>query len=99
MKIFVSWSGGVSKSLAEAVKDWLLILFPTFDIWISTEDIRAGDRWFHELTSRLSQTDFGIICLTKENLQSAWLLFEAGALSKSMDAGRIVPLLADVEFS
>jgi len=98
MKIFVSWSGALSRALAEAVKDWLIVLFPTFDIWVSSEDIRAGDRWFHELASRLSETNFGIICLTKENLHSPWLLFEAGALSKSMDAGRIVPLLADLEY-
>ena len=99
MKIFVSWSGGRSKHVAEAIKDWLTVLFPTFDIWVSSEDIRAGEKWSHELSSKLSEINFGILCLTKENVSSPWILFEAGALSKSIDTGRVVPLLEDLEFS
>ena len=48
------------------------------------------------LTSHLEEAQFGLICLTPENLEAPWLLFEAGALSKSMDNSRVVPYLYGV---
>ena len=36
--------------------------------------------------------------MTRENLNTPWLLFEAGALAKSMQDGRVVPLLLDLDF-
>lgn len=99
MKVFLSWSGDESRQIAEALKVWLVLLFPTMDVWISSQDVKAGDRWANELSLRLEQTDFGILCLTKENVDSAWILYEAGALSKSIDAGRIVPFLHGLEYS
>jgi tetratricopeptide (TPR) repeat protein len=70
---------------------------------MSERDIEAGQRWNAQLSSRLRETDFGIICLTRENLTAPWLLFEAGALAKALDAARVVPLLlglkkADLSF-
>jgi hypothetical protein len=41
----------------------------------------------------------GIICLTRDNLQAPWLMFEPGALAKSMEQSRFVPLLFGVETS
>src|SRR5205823_4210816 len=43
-----------------------------------------------------SQTHFGILCLTPENLKAPWLLFEAGALSKAVDHSAVCPFLYDV---
>ncbi len=43
-----------------------------------------------------SETDFGILCLTRENLEQPWILFEAGALAKRVqDNARVVPYLID----
>jgi hypothetical protein len=36
--------------------------------------------------------------VTRENVVSPWMLFEAGALAKSMQEGRVIPLLLDIEF-
>jgi tetratricopeptide (TPR) repeat protein len=60
---------------------------------MSERDIQPGQRWNDEISSRLRDTYFGIICLTPENLNAPWLLFEAGALAKSVDSTRVVPLL------
>lgn len=38
-----------------------------------------------------------IICVTKENLSSSWLNFEAGALSKSIDQSKVCPFLVDLK--
>ena len=53
--------------------------------WMSSEDILAGARWNAEIAKHLSQTKFGVICVTPENLTAPWLVFEAGALAKTID--------------
>jgi hypothetical protein len=39
------------------------------------------------------------LCITPENLSSEWILFEAGALSKSMLDAKVIPLLFGLELS
>lgn len=60
---------------------------------MSDRDIEAGQRWNEEISARLKETHFGIICLTPENITAPWLLFEAGALAKAVDSARVVPIL------
>lgn len=91
MKVFISWSGDSSQTLATVLHEWLEQLFPDVDFWISTRDIHAGERWADELDRELEETQFGILCLVPTNLVAPWLLFEAGAISKSVTAARVVP--------
>ena len=79
MKIFISWSGPRSKAMAEALKEWLPNVIQAVDPWVSSSDIDAGMRWTPALAEQLQQTQLGILCLTAENLNAPWLLFEAGA--------------------
>ena len=37
------------------------------------------------------------MCVTKENLEAPWLLFEAGALSKMMDKASVCPFIFDLK--
>jgi hypothetical protein len=85
MKVFLGWSGGRSKQTAEALGDWLGQVIQAVDPWISS-DILKGARWEEEISDKLEEAKIGIICLTKENLDENWILFEAGALSKTKDA-------------
>jgi hypothetical protein len=48
--------------------------------------MEKGRKWSPEISKRLGETPFGIICLTHDNRNAPWILFEAGALSKSEDA-------------
>jgi len=98
MKIFVSWSGERSEALAKALKEWLPLVLHFAEPWLSKSDIQAGERWSVEIAKELESTNFGILCVTKENLTSPWILFEAGALAKSMQDGRVIPLLLDIDF-
>lgn len=99
MKIFISWSGVRSQALATAINDWLKPILHFAEPWLSTSDIQSGDRWGNELAKKLQDTNFGILCVTSDNLNAPWLLFEAGALAKSIDDGRVIPLLLDLEKS
>lgn len=49
---------------------------------MSTETDR-GARWVGEIDQQLETTEYGIVCLTPTNLDSKWLHYEAGALSKT----------------
>lgn len=93
MKVFISWSGQRSKQLARALYEWLPVILPDSDPWMSEAEIQAGQRWSDEIAKELGHSNFGIICVTPENLNAPWLLFEAGALSKSMTEAKVVPLL------
>lgn len=97
MKVMISWSGARSKAMAEALRYWLKAVIQTIDPWMSEEDIRKGSRWSSELADELSDTRVGIICLTPENLEAPWILFEAGALSKTLERTYVCPYLFRVE--
>lgn len=99
LKIFISWSGERSQALALALRDWLPLLLHYAEPWLSTSDIKSGDRWSNEIAKELQDSNFGIICVTKDNLEAPWLLFESGALAKSLEDGRVIPLRLDLEIS
>lgn len=99
MKVFISWSGKRSKALANALRDWLPMVLQYVEPWVSDKDISAGDRWAQAIAGELEASNFGIICITPENLHSEWILFESGALSKSMLDSKVTPLLYGLELS
>jgi hypothetical protein len=97
MKIFISWSGERSEALAKALREWFPLVLHFVEPWLSKSDIEAGKRWSIEIAKELENCNFGVICITRENLSSPWILFEAGALAKSMQDGRLIPLLLDLD--
>ncbi len=99
MQIFLSWSGAQSRAIAAQFREWAPLVLHYLKPWMSDVDIKAGDRWAKEIGSVLEGCSFGIIFLTKENLKSTWLHFEAGALVKAVDEGRLIPLLFDVDIT
>ena len=96
MKVFLSWSGPRSRYIAESLRGWLPRVIQSVRPWMSDEDISAGSRWLNEVSSELSQAKLGIICVTAENQSNPWLLFEAGALSKTLDQTHVCPFLFDL---
>jgi hypothetical protein len=94
MKIFISWSGKPSLNVATALRDWLPYIFNGIELFVSSEDIRKGKRWPLEVSKELDACNFGIVCLTPDNLETPWLLFESGALSKSVKEASVYTLLA-----
>jgi TIR domain len=99
VKVFISWSGARSKELANALRQWLPMVLQYVEPWVSDKDIAAGERWAQAIAGELNAANFGIICITPENINSEWILFESGALSKSMLDGKVIPLLFGLELS
>jgi hypothetical protein len=98
MKVFISWSGKRSHALAKALHEWIPLVLHYVEPWLSQADIEAGQRWAEQVAKELETSNFGIICITQDNVSSPWVLFEAGALTKSMQGSRVIPLLLDLEF-
>lgn len=80
--IFISWSGPRSKHMANALSEWLPAVLQSARPWFSTLSIDKGARALDEIAKALDSIEVGICCLTPENLNSAWILYEGGALSK-----------------
>jgi hypothetical protein len=93
MNIFISWSGKLSEQLASQIKEWLPNVIQRARPFISNESIRKGQKWFLEISKELSKVSFGILCLTKDNIEAPWLIFEAGALSKQIEDSHVCPIL------
>ncbi|MBM3131156.1 MAG: toll/interleukin-1 receptor domain-containing protein, partial [Chloroflexi bacterium] len=94
MNVFISWSGNRSREIARALHGWLPLVINAVRPWMSEASIEAGTRWGKVLAENLATTKIGIICLTPENLDAPWVLFEAGALSKTLDDDtRVVPYI------
>ena len=96
MQLFIVWSGRTSEAIATALRDWLPDVINSIQPFASLVDMDAGSRWRTEVGTKLKEADFGIVCLTPSNLNSRWLNFEAGAISKALDEARVIPLLHDL---
>lgn len=81
MKVFISWSGEFSRKVAERLSIWIPTIIQSVDVFYSPDDIAKGENWGNRLSDELEQSNFGIVCLTPENVLAPWVHFEAGALS------------------
>jgi hypothetical protein len=97
MNIFISWSGTRSKQVAEFLNEWIQCVIQAVNPWLSSKDIDRGALWFSEITDQLANTNVGIICLTKENKNKPWILFEAGALAKGLSSSKVCTFLIDLK--
>lgn len=95
--VFISWSGERAHKLALALTEWLPDVIQNVSTWVSSENIGMGHRWGVEIGRQLEATSHGLICVTPESMSSPWLLFETGALAKSMNESRVTPVLLGVE--
>lgn len=97
MEVFLSWSGERSRLLAEILHDWLPKVIQSIKPWMSSSDIEKGEQWLLKISEKLKTNHYGIICLTSENVNAPWILFEAGALSSAIDKSNVCPILLDFE--
>lgn len=97
MKVFVSWSGSLSQKVACALRDWIPCVLQYVRPYVSSEDIDKGTRWSVDIAKELSDSTYGILCVTSDNQDAPWLNFEAGALSKAIDKSFVSPFLLNLK--
>jgi hypothetical protein len=97
MKIFISWSGALSGQLGEALRKWLPKVIQSARPYFSPADIEKGARWYADITKELETTSICLIALTRESLRSPWIMFEAGAVSRSVEKTHVCPIVFDLE--
>jgi TIR domain len=81
VNIFLSWSGTRGRSVAEALNDWLPGLHREWQTWVSSRQKRGTD-WRAALFEHINAADASLLCLTCDSIESRWLAFEAGLLSR-----------------
>lgn len=96
MNIFISWSGERSNRAALGLKSLLEAVFQrAVQVFIS-EYISPGENWVRRIQEELKQSQIVIVCLTYDNFQTPWLLFEAGAVAVALGSDRVlVPYAVD----
>lgn len=96
LKVFISWSGQNSRDIAHQLGKWLPFIIQAIRPFVSSGNILKGARWSDVLAEELKETQYGIICITRQNRVCPWLSFEAGAISKMIGQSYVSPLLFDV---
>jgi hypothetical protein len=97
VNLFISWSGNQSEEIARCLRVWIPSVLQAVKPFFTPKYIDKGRLWNSEISSNLQSCDFGIICLTKGNLRSPWIIFEAGALSKSMNKAHVCPIIFEIQ--
>lgn len=93
MKIFISWSKSQSKEFAIETKKLLESITPRNDAFVSEVDISAGEYVQEKIIDKIESCQKLVLCFTKENKRSPWLLFEAGYARGNKKT--VMPLLFD----
>jgi TIR domain len=96
MKVLISWSGELSHQVALALRKWLPMFIQAVRPWVSSEDIAKGTLWRIELAKELEEGSAGILCITRDNVGSPWVNYEAGALGKTPGTSRVIPFLFEM---
>jgi hypothetical protein len=97
MKVFISWSGDHSRQFANAIREWLPRVLQAAKPYFTPADIEKGAKWDNEISKELEQSDICIITLTRESLNSQWIMFEAGAISRRIERARVCPIVFNIE--
>lgn len=80
MKLFLSWSKDRSKKMAEALHSWMPVTLSAIDTWFSEDPscLPKGQNFPTNILNHAVDSDACLVIITKENIDSAWINFEAG---------------------
>lgn len=79
-KVFISWSGELSKQVAALLKKWLPTIIQELDPFFSQKDVSKGGRAMEDIINAMKQSKVAISCLTKGNQEKPWIEYEGGFL-------------------
>ena len=85
--VFISWHSdkqGIGKKISNCFHDYLCKIFGK-DIKVFASDVDIKHKWTDELSKALEQSKYGIVVLTPQALDSAWMPYEFGVLRRYPD--------------
>jgi hypothetical protein len=98
LRIFMSWSGSLSKEIATLFEENMEFIFDSnVSSSMSKSSIEPGEIWSQRFGKELEMCEVGIIFLSHENHETPWLLFEAGVLANQFEATCVMVLCLDLE--
>jgi len=93
MKVFISWSKSKSRDFALKTKELIEKANKGVDVFVSETDIIPGEKVQTKILEKIATCDSLIICMTRENKKSPWLLYEAGFANGKDKI--VIPMLFD----
>lgn len=96
MQLFICWSGERSLAIGEALREWLQEVIPGLKPFLSTS-IPKGASWSESLEKELRKAKAILACFTADNLESPWMHFEIGAVTRASGRNRAFAYLVGVE--
>lgn len=97
VKVFISWSGETSRKVANALRNWLPQVLQTVEPWLAAADLKPGERVAESMTSNMASASAMILCVTRRNVGSSWVEFEA---DRAASLGiPVVPICIDLPMS
>lgn len=92
MKVFISYSQ-TDKALAHRVAD--VLRRDGLDVWMSDEQVFAGDNWAESHSRALREADAMVVLITPAALNNSNVLLDASyALGQENYRGRLIPVIA-----
>lgn len=68
------------------------------NVWVSSEDIHLGQDWRKTLRDALDTSNYAVLCVTPQNVDSPWIAMETGAIAMKSEQGFFaVPVLFGLE--
>lgn len=98
MKLFLAWSGDRSYQLAKALAWCIREVVPKESVsYFLSSDIEPGTPWFDALDRALKESDAVLLCITRGNVRSPWMHFEAGSRVGLSEHSRVFVYLLDAK--
>lgn len=93
MKVFISWSGKPSKTIAIELRQMIRAVINEDQVFMSDTDIKAGDNWGVKLNNCLLSAKYAFFIIPPDGDRSEWVAYEAGAILSRGDALSVTPLI------
>jgi len=68
--------GLLPRAAALAFRKWLPRVIQVLKPYVSSENVSKGARWSSDIAKELEESQFGIICVTREAILAPWLKSE-----------------------
>lgn len=92
IKVFLSWSNDLTRFVAEQFYQRLrTVLGGKAEPFLSSHMV-GGDRSFNKMLDALRISDYGLVFLSRDELNPPWVVFEAGAVECNRKCSTVIPV-------